>query len=338
MKTSTASKARRSAGTAAKPGDTQEHTPAPDPATDNEKSRGGKRTVATGRVSAKPFAFGSEPTPASTALPALDRMNEKLARRLRTVFEAMSRSKLKLAPRPTTVLRYGEWQLEQPDILNLSIFSFLNPTTLAMLSIDPSLIMRMVDARYGGTGATVRAGTHELTSAEEHFAGRLIQAVSEALNESWNEVVQVNFQLKSRETNQTFANIARRDEQVAVISFDIELAGVAAPPLQIVYPLASLRQVERELAAGTKDDVSHSDYVWRLRLRQALGGVRVGARTVLARTEMSMAQVLRLAPGDVIPVTIPAHVPLFVGNRELAVGTVGDHDGCAAIRVERIIK
>lgn len=250
----------------------------------------------------------------------------------------MSRTKVKLAARSTMTLRYGDWQDEQADYLNLSIFSFLSPTALAMLSVDVSLIVHMVDARYGGTGATVRPGNRELTSAEEHFAGRLIEAVASALNDSWNEIVPVNFQMKSRETNQAFANIARRDEQVAIVAFDIEFAGVGSPPLTIVYPLASLRQVERELALGTREDMADTDFLWRARLRQALGEVRVSARTVLAKPEMTMASVLELQPGDIIPLTIPTTVPLIVGNRELATGVVGDNDGNTAIRIERMKK
>ncbi len=301
-----------------------------------------RRAAATATVSAqaaaKPFVFGSEPTPVSTALPALDRMNEKLSRRLRTIVEGMSRNKVKLAAQATTTVRYAQWQDEQPDYLSLSIFSFLSPTTVAMLSIDAALIMRMVDARYGGTGASARGGGHELTPSEEHFAGRLIDAIAGALDDSWNEIVPVSFQLKSRETNQAFAIIAHSDEQVAIVSFDIEIAGVAARPLQLIYPMSSLRQVERELAVGTKDEARDTDFLWRGRLRQALGQVRVSARTVLARPEMKMGDVLRLSVGDIIPVNIPAQVPLFVGNRELALGIVGDHDGTAAIRIERITK
>lgn len=285
-----------------------------------------------------PFVFGSETAPASAALPALDRMNEKLSRRLRSIFEGMSRSKVKLAAQATATIRYEDWQQSQPDYLCLSIFSFLSPTTVAMLSLDAALIMRIVDARYGGGGVAARQGHHELTPTEEHCAARLVDAIAEALNDSWNEVVPVSFQLKSRETNQAFANVARRDDQVAVVSFDVEIAGVAACPVQIIYPLVSLRQVERELALGTRDEVTEADFLWRARLSHALSQVRLDARTVLARPEMKMGDVLNLRPGDIIPVNIPPYVPLLVGNCELALGIVGDHDGTAAIRIERINK
>lgn len=304
------------------------------------KTKGGKAADAGSQsvTGAQPFVFGSEAAPVSTALPALDRMNEKLSRRLRAIFEGMSRSKVKLTPRATATMRYEDWQQDQPDYLSLSIFSFLSPTTVAMVALDAALIMRMVDARYGGSGAAARPGNHEFTPTEENCATRLVEALAEALNDNWNEVVPVNFQLKSRETNQAFANVARRDEQVAVVSFDIEIASVAARPVQIIYPLVTLRQVERELALGTKEETADTDFLWRARLRHALGHVRVNARTVLARPEMKMRDVLNLRPGDIIPVNIPPHVPLLVGNRELALGIVGDRDGAAAIRIERINK
>jgi flagellar motor switch protein FliM len=106
--------------------------------------------------------------------------------------------------------------------------------------------------------------------------------------------------------------------------------------LEILYPVASLRSVEHELVAKSHDEASVRGSEWRERLAAAVGEVRVQARTVLARPQLSLSELMQLQPGDVIPVSLPARVPLLVEGRRIAVGAVGEHDGRAALKIEKM--
>ncbi len=64
--------------------------------------------------------------------------------------------------------------------------------------------------------------------------------------------------------------------------------------------------------------------------------VRFPVRTVLSRPDVALDRLLSLAPGDVIPVLLPAFVPLSVGGRVIGHGTIGEENGRAAIRLERM--
>ena len=68
----------------------------------------------------------------------------------------------------------------------------------------------------------------------------------------------------------------------------------------------------------------------------ALREVRIEARSVLACPTMQLADLLTLAPGDVIPISMPTMVPLIVENRVVAHGTVGDQDGRVALKIEKM--
>ena len=102
--------------------------------------------------SARPFPFGAEigrPTP---TLPAIDRLNERLARRLRGVIEPLARAKPKIAAAPTVIRNFGDWQAEQPEFTSLSLYSFKPMKGPILLKVEPEFISRMVDAFYGGSG------------------------------------------------------------------------------------------------------------------------------------------------------------------------------------------
>jgi flagellar motor switch protein FliM len=47
---------------------------------------------------------------------------------------------------------------------------------------------------------------------------------------------------------------------------------------------------------------------------------------------------MALKPGDVIPVTLSATVPLLVGQRHVAEGSIGEQDGRAALMIQQIGK
>jgi flagellar motor switch protein FliM len=78
------------------------------------------------------------------------------------------------------------------------------------------------------------------------------------------------------------------------------------------------------------------DPLWQARLARQMGGIRLPAKTVLARPTLTLNELLNLKNGDVIPVTIERYLPLLVGNRALAQGTLGEQNGRAAFMIEKI--
>src|SRR5687768_11928641 len=68
---------------------------------------------------ARAFSFGNEAVRPMTALSALDRMNERMVRRVRELIEPLARAKPRVAAEPTTVRSFGDWQAEQPEFTSL---------------------------------------------------------------------------------------------------------------------------------------------------------------------------------------------------------------------------
>jgi flagellar motor switch protein FliM len=78
------------------------------------------------------------------------------------------------------------------------------------------------------------------------------------------------------------------------------------------------------------------DPVWRRQLAERMDDVRLPARTVLARPNLNMSQLMALQPGDVINIHIARHLPLIIGNRVFAHGSIGEQDGRAAFMIEKL--
>jgi flagellar motor switch protein FliM len=284
----------------------------------------------------QPFSFGSEPARPLAAIPALHRMSERAARKLREKIEPISRIKPRVSADPVAVRRFEAWKAEQPEFTSISLYRFRPLKGGLMVSIEPELIGRLVDAFYGGAGIHGERVVKEFTPTEERLLTRLSEALIETLTEVWAEVIPVKAQLTSRETNTAYAALVGDDEPVAVARFTITLGHGRPSVVDIVYPVASLRAIESQMSAKVHDDSGMSGAEWRERMCAALGEVRIQARSVLARPTVSVSELLQLKAGDLIPISLPAVVPLLVAGRQIALGKMGEQDGRAALRIEKV--
>ena len=118
----------------------------------------------------------------------------------------------------------------------------------------------------------------------------------------------------------------------AVTRFGIA-AGDAQPQfVDILYPVAALKPHGATLT-GKVLDKAEPDPVWRNNLTRATMAVRFPVRSVLAEPVVALTKLMDLKPGDVIPISINADVPVMVGRDRLGCGTVGTSNGRAAIRL-----
>lgn len=283
-------------------------------------------------------AFGGNDERSTAFLPGLERIGERLARRIRTVVEPLTQNRMQVSAAPIEMHRFEDWQETLPDFLSLSIYR-LRPLKGTMLVIlEPDFIARAVDIFYGGTGDVYGNRAREFTPSEERLIARLADGVIEQLGEAWTEVAALAPALASRETNIAYANVFRAGEIVVVQRFTLTPLQGKPTRISIVYPLAALRLLDTQLAARVHDDAGPADDVWRARMAHALQQVRLPVRSVLARPELTLAQVLEMKPGDIIPVTLPPRVPLIVAQKRVATGTIGEKDGHAALMIDHIEK
>lgn len=298
--------------------------------------RGGRASGSGGSgAGPRSFSFGSGSVSPGTALPALDRLHERLARRMRDLFEPILRLKPRVEAEPALLRSYRDWQAEQAAFQGLSLYSFRPLKGVLAVSMPSTLVSRLVDSFYGGAGASPAGQAKEFSPTEDSLLARLSDNLVAMLADSWREVAGIEPLLKGRETNVAQARIASADETIVVCRFIVTPPTGGPAPIDILFPAAALRALEVALAASS-DDGSVKGAEWRAELVAAIGDVRIDARTVLARPELSISELVKLKVGDVIPVSIPASVPLLVEGRTVATGSIGEQDGKAALKIERI--
>jgi flagellar motor switch protein FliM len=157
-----------------------------------------------------------------------------------------------------------------------------------------------------------------------------------ALVESWADIARLDPVLVSRETGIAQADILPADADVVVQSFEIDLGVKDKFLIEFVYPHDGLSGIE--MPAGTRrvEAPKAKDHFWQAQMDRRVEQVRLPVKTVLARPNLKMSELMALKPGDVIPINIGRHLPLIVGDRVYAHGTVGEQDGTAAFMIEKL--
>lgn len=286
----------------------------------------------------RPHALGNEALRPPARLAGLERIGERMARRLRAIVEPLARAKPVVTAEAVETLRFELWRNALPDFTSLSLYRMRPLKGGLLIGLEPAFVSRLVDAFYGGSGAGPLPASRakEFTPSEERLLGRLTDALIEVLVEVWAEVVPLVPTLAGRETNASYASLVRGDELVVVQRFSIQAGQLPPTKIDIVYPLVALRPYETQLSAKVHAEPGIADGEFRYRMARALADVRLPVRSVLARPTLSVDELLALKPGDVIPITLPPRVPLIVANRRLAEGTIGEQEGRAALRVEAV--
>lgn len=285
---------------------------------------------------AVPFALGEENLRPVRKLAGLDRIGERFARQLRGAIEPFLRVKTQVNPEPLDHVRFGDWCGDQREFMSLSIYRLRPLKGAMMIALDPDFIASMVDSFYGGRGTVPSHKRTEFTASEDRMIVRLTELLIGQLKDSWADVIPIEPVLASRETNPDYVTVTKPSDTVILQRFTLVPAHGRPGLVTFIYPQTTLRPIEGQLSVKVRDDSSPIDAEWRQRLAYAVEDVRLPVRSVLARPELTMGQLMALKPGDVIPINLAAKVPLLVGSKRFAEGTIGEQEGRAALLVESV--
>jgi flagellar motor switch protein FliM len=267
--------------------------------------------------------------------PGLDRIGERLAQGLRDVITAAGGDSATVTRGATQLKSFGAWRGEQATFGALCRYQLAPIKGVMLMAIPPALIIQMVDLFYGGTGE-ISSARCEFTAAENRYITRFAEQCLPLLATAWADIATLNPMLAGIETDIANAKLGKDIDLVVIQPFAVQIGGGDQVTLACVYPVSALRPIAALSDAPQPESATPADPVWRDRLTEAVLEARLPMRSIFARPELPLGQLLSLKAGDVIPICLPSHIPVTVSGRLFAQGTVGESSGRAAIKIEKI--
>ena len=265
-------------------------------------------------------------------MPTLDMINERLTRYLRVSMYNLLRKSVEINVAGVSMIKFSEYvrELFMPTSLNLVSINPLSGTGLFV--IDPNLVFATVDNFFGGDGRyQTRIEGREFTPTENRVVQLLLERLFEDLAKSWEPVMNLDFKYLNSEINPQFANIVSPTEVVVVQKFKMELDG-GGGEFHIVMPYSMLEPIRELLDAGMQGDQANVDHRWTSSLKEELKHAVIEIDSSMCHTKMTIAEVLNLNEGDVIPVDMPDVVTVRAAKIPIFRGVLGNSNGKNAVQ------
>ena len=259
--------------------------------------------------------------PDTPSYQGLDRAGQKLARGLGEFLGG-----LMAASATSSVAAVRGEKAPGSDHLVLGHLRLAPLEGLVAVAMERAALMRLVDLYYGGEGA-VDGDRERLTPAEVRFFGRIVAGLCELFSAAFQPLSVHGARVEEEPGAQATALV-----QV----FNISVGDAAPFEIEVRYPETVLEALPA-LEAEPSVEADHlSDHNWQARLMDCALHVSFPVRAIFAEPELPLARLMRLRPGDIIPVCLPAQIDLTVAGLRLARGSAGESNGRAAICIEHL--
>jgi len=196
---------------------------------------------------------------------------------------------------------------------------------VCLVDFNPTLTFSIIDRLFGGRGKIMET-ERELTSIERAVMANLVNRMYTELKRSWENLVPIEIEQKSFETNPQFIQIFPPGETVVVISFQIKLFQ-STGLLTICYPYVSLEPIVTRLSAQNWIDATKKKNLEKDRTTNVHNVKQVQAQmaAILLRSTLKMRDFLELKLGDIVPseMKLDEPVEITVNRRKKFYGRPG---------------
>ncbi|MBL0924363.1 MAG: FliM/FliN family flagellar motor switch protein [Sphingomonadaceae bacterium] len=232
-----------------------------------------------------------------------------------------------------TLSRYSEWRSAQNLFGMVARFQTGTQQDELVLHIPGHFISQMVDIQYGGSGDILPRGA--FTASETNFAEQLIARLQACLPTAIGlDRADPGFPAELQSDILGFGWPKTRD-RIAVLSIFLQCPSIKATTLSLFLDIATAVKIAGRLAVSPETS-ANPDMMWQTKMQAAARLVKVSVHMVLASTRISAARLLSLASGDIIPLFLPEMTTFTVAGRDFAYGTIGEKNGRAALKIEKI--
>ncbi len=203
----------------------------------------------------------------------------------------------------------------------------------AFVIVEPNLLLALLDGFFGGTGRVTSDAQAAIAPAAQRFLALMLRSFVADWTAAWAPVVPLEFELVKQETNPRLMQLGGPQDPLIVLKFNVE-CGARSGRIDWLLPENMLASVREALASeGGGAPASRKQAAWGPALGLGLQEAELETRAILTQAQISLRELVRLTPGDVIPIDPPQHVTLFAGEVPLYRGRFGVSQGRNALKI-----
>jgi flagellar motor switch protein FliM len=252
----------------------------------------------------RPFDFMRPSKFSKDQLRTIELLHDAFCRSAQTQLSGALRTIVEIEVMTADQVTYGEFVNSMPTPSLITIVTMEPLEGNAVVELNLPIAFSIIDRLVGGPG-THRPRVRELTEIEHALLQGVLETLLRGFSEAWSTVVPARFRRVGVETNPQFAQIVTPSDMVMLITFELRVGGQAGT-LSLCVPYLVLEPVMDRFTAQSYFSGLSTDPSPELRegLVRELGAVSIPVTVELGRADLTVGDLLALAPGDVIPLAV----------------------------------
>ena len=284
-----------------------------------------------GAAAVRPYDFAAQRIN-RTQLPLLEEISKNFGHRATVSLSSLLGRDLSLQFESLESLKSADLQASLPVPATLAVVRLKPLPGFAYVSVEPALLLTLLDGFFGGTGRANADPQAATAPAAQRFLALMLRSFAGDLTAAWQPVSPVELELVKQETNPRLVQLGGALESVIVARFAVEFAARSGR-IDWLLPDALLSPIRDVLAGDGGAAPARKQEAWAPVLTSALQDAQLETRAVLAQAQISLRELVSLAPGDIIPIEAPQQVTLLAGDVPLYRGRFGISQGHNALKI-----
>lgn len=269
---------------------------------------------------------------AADLVPALTRMSERMAKALRAALSPLLGGKEpQINPMKPMETDFADFCSEIPRLAANSLLHAGSAPFMA--TIEGENVLRLVDRAFGGPGDTPASLPKEFPLSAELMIGRIEQLLIASLTVALGGAGAGAIRAVRRDASLAQLQAMPDATKVAALTFNVVEQGRMPWAISIAFPFETLGQF---FAHGEAKRPARPPRGPSQPTDLPFADLPIDVSAVLVDMRLPLATISALAVGQVLSVPIARNVPLVVGDKTYAHGTIGALDDRVAIQLNQL--
>jgi len=265
----------------------------------------------------------------------LDAMHMQFVAQWRQSMSTLVPAEIKILAGNMEMKTYEAFVLEAPSFADIQVFEIDALQTLCAWSFDARWVAAAVDCLFGGAGIIpIKERTGKLTHIELGIRQRLLATLATAYEAAWQTAYPIRLQTLRQEQQLSSLRLTSHKDTVLHAQFAIHF-NLLELRVDLCLPKRAL-DWQTPNASAKASEASGQPAGWGRSLQHQLYAKPVDSVAVLCEKELSVAQLLSLSLGQVLPIDLSAPVRLMVDGVNMLSGRYGVRNGHYALKVEHM--
>ena len=268
--------------------------------------------------------------------PSIERMHDEFMGQWRQALSAIVPATVEIDNVSLECLSYAQFIKEAPAFSDIQVYEVESMQSLCAWSLDVGFVSAAVDCIFGGMGRIPArdASRRNRSPIETGVRRRLLESLATAYESVWQVIHPIRLNPLRQEALVSSLRLTATAEQVVYARIAVSLnqqkfaVGLCLPlrALDCLQPASELSSPQEPTQGSSA--VTQSSVVPRLQETQ------VDVVAVLGELQLTVAQLMSLSIGQVVPFEMNDRVPLEVDGVRVVSGRSGMRNGHHAVKVD----